>query len=76
MNFAINVQFLLAVFQLGHSGDYLGFIAGSLDLPGAQLIRKNYYSHSDELSIVIIDAATDLMKRSTEKQIIKQYLLD
>ena len=66
MNFAINVQFLLAAFYLRHSGDSLGFIAGSLDLPGAHLIRNNYYRHSDELSTVILDEAADLMNRSME----------
>ena len=71
MNFAINVQFLLAAFYLGHSGDSLGFIAGSLDLPGAQLIRQNYYRHSDKLSLVIIETVTDLMNTSMEKEIIK-----
>ena len=76
MNFAVNVQFLLAAFYLGHSGDSLGFIAGSLDLPDAQLLRQNYYRHSNELSIVIIDTATDLMVESMEKEILSQYSLD
>ena len=67
MHFAMNVQVLLAAFYLGHSGDSLGFIAASLDLPGAQLIRQNYFRHSDELSEVIIDTAEDLMNGSMEK---------
>lgn len=50
MNFAINVQLLIAAFYFGNSGDSLGFIAGSFDLPGAQLIQQNNYRHSDELS--------------------------
>ena len=76
MNFAINVQFLLSAFYLGHSGDSLGFIAGSLDLPDAQLMRQNYYRHSEELSVVIIDTATELMVSSMEQEIIAQYSLD
>ena len=41
MNYAMNVQFSLTAFHIGHLGDSLGFIGGSLDLPEAQLLRQN-----------------------------------
>ena len=40
MNYQINIQLLLAAYYLGHSGDSLSFIAGSLNLPQAQHIRQ------------------------------------
>lgn len=36
LNYTIYVQYLLFEYYLGHSGDSLGFIAASIDLPEAQ----------------------------------------
>lgn len=46
LSYNINIQFLIAVFYMGTSGDCLGFIAGSLDLPNAEAMRDYYYQYS------------------------------
>lgn len=45
MNYAVNVQFLLAAFYIGHSGNTLDFLMGSLDLPNAQTMHQHYYQN-------------------------------
>ena len=67
---------MLSAFYIGHSGDTLGFLAGSLDLPETQSVRHQYYRHSDELCTSIIDTANTEMNTSMQHEITKQYSLD
>ena len=70
MNYAINVQFLLAAFYIGQSGNSLDFLMGSLDLPNAQTMHQHYYRNSEEVARTIIRVAQKMMQEAIEQEII------
>ena len=76
LNYAINVQFLLCTYYLGHFRDSLTFIAASLDLPNANSIRHSYYRHSNDKSISIIKTANEMIDEVLDDEIIAQYYID
>ena len=76
MNYAVNVQFILAVFYIGHSGKTLDFLMGSLDLPNAQTMHQHYYQNADEVAMIIIRVARRRMEEAMEQEIIAAYSLE